>query len=209
MQSNHPLKITLNKGLFNFLSRELVISSDGLVVKKRINQSIQIKAGDITGYRFGVKWLRGVEFVFGREYQIFIERNNTRETKISFKSLYGYKRKEKAKIYSDILDALWEKVFDNVITDYLNRFDNHDTFEICDVEFNQEGLFIKVDKVLNSKKTFIAWEDVDTNDYQTYFVISSKSVPQKIYRGYSYLNDSNTGLLYSLTRTILKNKKYT
>nr|WP_276900785.1 hypothetical protein [Pedobacter kyonggii] len=40
-------------------------------------------------YRFGIKWIRGFEFIVGRKYQLLIKNSDGEMIKISFGSYYG------------------------------------------------------------------------------------------------------------------------
>ena len=46
---------------------------------------------------------------------------------------------------------------------------------------------------------------MDTKDYYTYFTIFSKSNALNINRGYSYMYDWNTDLLFNVINTFLNN----
>ncbi|MDD5151222.1 MAG: hypothetical protein PHC28_12235, partial [Flavobacterium sp.] len=65
---------------------------------------------------------------------------------------------------------------------------------------------IKVSGFASEEEKLILWNDLDAKDYHTYFTIFSKSNTININRGYSYMNDWNTDLLYNVIRTFLNNK---
>jgi hypothetical protein len=64
-----------------------------------------------------------------------------------------------------------------------------------------------VNGIIKEEPKTIPWEEVRTRDYRNYFAIYSIENPTNINRGYNYKDDWNTGVLYSVVRTILNTKK--
>ena len=168
--------------------------------------NIKIKAEDIKDYKFGIKWLKGLQFTIGREYQIIIRTYSNNITPIKFKTFYGYKKQYFSELYENILSSIWKKYFCKIADSYIERFYNYENFSLCNVLFEKEGVTIKVDKTLKSVDTFIQWEDIRTMDYYTYFVIYSNQNPNDISGAFYYQEDWNITVLYSVIRTILKKK---
>lgn len=169
--------------------------------------STVIDANDIIAYKFGIRWIKGIEFTIGREYQIFIESKSKGVLEIKFKTYYSYKNNELFQKYSSILDDLWKVYFDGIAANFIKLFYNNETFNIGDIFINQKGVIINLSGIFSMKPQEIPWKNVRTQDYQTYFSIYSSENPSKINRGYSYLEDWNTTVLYCVLRTILRDKK--
>lgn len=96
--------------------------------------------------------------------------------------------------------------FRELSQNYICRLKNNETFYIGDVKFSKEGVTIKISGIMREEEKFIYWNELETNDYNTYFMIYSKSDAKNINRGYSYMNDWNTDLLYNVIRTTLNEK---
>lgn len=202
----------MESSIFNFKSfvldnkQKTLVLNDDVIELQSHSKSICFERKNILAYRFGVRWIKGIEFTIGREYQIFIKNKNEDILPIKFKTYYGYKNKELTKTYLNILDKIWFTYFDDLADYFLKKFEDHEEFTIGDVHFNKTGLQINISGLFSTQKTTIDWNHVKTHDYRTYFSVYSSQNPDKINRGYSYLEDWNTNLLYSVIRTILKNK---
>jgi hypothetical protein len=156
-------------------------------------------ATDIVASRYGIKWIKGYQFVIGRIYCVDIKSNDDRIIKIRLKSLYGINGKKLNEKYVNIVNALYDHILDNISRNYLNQFAGSIEFEIMGVAFKSSGL------VFVDKKKLIKWEDLGTKNYSTYYALFSKSDPA-IHKTSEYLRDWNTGILYSVSRQILKDK---
>jgi len=87
----------------------------------------------------------------------------------------------------------------------LDRFYSDEEILINEVFITKTGIKFK-SGLLSTSTTFIKWDDLRTSNYQTYFVIYSIKNSKKINRAYYYIDDWNTGVLYSFLRTILNEK---
>ena len=72
--------------------------------------------------------------------------------------------------------------------------------------FNKDYIELHISGIVSQKRIRISWENVRSRNYFTYFSIYSNENPAEINRGYSYKEDWNTNVLYSVTRTILETK---
>jgi len=156
---------------------------------------------DIIGFRYGVKWINGYQFTIGRVYCIDIQNKQNKIIKLRLKSIYGIRKKLLTEKYATIVNTLYDNFFDNISKDYLSRFDNKIDFELAGLFFTQSGIS------LNKKSKPISWDNVGTASYKSYYTIFSKSDPS-CYKAFEYLNDWNAGIIYSVSRQILKNKDF-
>lgn len=161
---------------------------------------------EITDYRFGVRWIR-FELTYGREYQIFVRNKENKIIKISFKSYFGRRKNLLHKLYSEILNELWNYYFIDIIDQFINKHLNDEEFSIGDVLFTKDTIELNVSGIFNQKKVAIPWDKIRTKAYYSYFSIYSVDNPSDINRGYSYKEDWNTNVLHSVLRTLLKQKK--
>lgn len=160
---------------------------------------------EIKDYRFGVRWI-SFEFTYGREYQIFVRNKENKVIKISFKSYFGRKKNILHKLYDEILTELWNFYFEDIIDKLIEKHLNDEEFSIGKVEFKKDTIELNVSGIFNEKKVSIPWDKIRTKAYRSYFSIYSIDNPSEINSGYSYKEDWNTNVLYSVIRTLLKQK---
>lgn len=196
------LNIVIKRGLTDNASRQVVINNELVKFEDKniLNNTFTAFLKDeIAEYKFGIYWLR-LDLTFGRQYRIYIRNINGKVLKINFKTYFGRRVNEYHKKYNDILDALWKHHFGPITDTYLRKFQNEEEFMITNVHFTKDGVDLK------GKNMFIPWSDVRTSDYHSYFSIYSIKKPDRINKGYSYMEDWNTSVLCSVLRTILKFK---
>jgi hypothetical protein len=159
--------------------------------------STKFEKESIVKFKFGIKWLNGYAFTFGRIYCIDIENIHGKQIKLRLKSIYGINLKSLTEKYSKIVDSLQDYYFDEISRKYLNDFSNNIIFKINNIEYDIYGV--------NFEKFSIPWEDLQTKNYRNYFSISSKSDNKK-HILIDYMYDWNGTVIYSVTRKILLDK---
>ncbi len=186
-------------------SKQLIISKESIQlnsVGKEIEKVLHFDKRDVAEYRFGMKWIRGYAFTIGREYQIFIKDWMDRVIKISFKSIYGYRKNELHERYSKIIRALWDHHLTDIASAYYQQISKGETVHICGVEITNRDITIESQNILNKKKIVIPWELLGTQEYHTYYALFSIENPAELNCTYNYLDDWNAGLLFSVIETI-------
>ena len=181
-------QLTIDNDFIEFDNKDLVSDSPTKLLKP-----------NIAGVRHGIKWINGYQFVIGRIYCIDLLTVDKEVLKIRLKSLYGIRKHQLAEKYGKIVNALYDNFFDDISRDFLGKFSEKNDFQVAGISFTQTGM------TLDSKSETIPWEDLGTKSYSTYYAIFSKSNP-KHYKAVEYLNDWNTGVLYSVSRHILMEK---
>ncbi|MBO9674479.1 MAG: hypothetical protein J7577_13610 [Sphingobacteriaceae bacterium] len=175
--------------------------------KLALPTTIDLSKEEPIQYRFGIKWITGYKFVIGRKYQLFIRNSSGETVKISFGSYYGINKVPLFNQYIEILNQLWRSYFDGLVDQYLALFEQKIPFTLANVRFDEFGIKIKSVNLIKGEEKSLLWADVGTKDYQTYFAIYSKQTPSMINKSYSYLNDWNIRVLYSVVQTILIRRK--
>lgn len=199
----------IKRGFTDNISRELLFDENFLKFQDKDNVTnlyTIFQKDKIKDYRFGIRWIR-FEFTYGREYQIYVRNKENKTIKITFKSYFGRKRKILHTLYNEILDALWEFYFSEMINNFIEKHENGEEFSIGDVQFNKDNISLNVSGIFKQNRMSIPWEKVRTRNYHRYFSIYSEENPSEVNRGYNYLEDWNTAVLYSVLRTILRDKK--
>lgn len=152
------------------------------------------KKDEIAGFRFGIEPIKGYVFKIGRRYCVDIRGDDRRIMKIRFTSLYNVRSLALRKKYISILDAFFDIHQDNIIDRYIDLFNQHSYVEIL-------GTTFKRDSVLFNGHD-IPYEDLGVKEYTGYFALFSKSNP-KVYKAYSYLNDWNSAVVFTLYKRLL------
>ena len=198
---SQPLEIKVKSSILD-RDRTLIIDPEYIEFDdKDLKESkpARIAKSDITGFKFGLKPVRGYYFYIGRIYCIDVKGSQDQQIKIRIKSLYGIRKKELTQKYSSIVKALYGYYMDEIILKYLNQFSNKEQFEIAGVIFNTDGV------IFNEKIGVVTWFDLGTRTYYNYYTLYSMQQPAK-YKAFEYINDWNTAILYSVSRQILKDK---
>jgi hypothetical protein len=159
----------------------------------------KIYISDIEAFRYGLKWIKGYQFVIGRIYCMDIKSTHGAIIKLRLKSLYGVNKKAIHQKFSTIIDKLYDKYFDSMSMAYLQQFEEGKKIELLGVAFETPGItFI-------NKGVHIPWQEVGSKTYTTYYSLFSKSTPE-VYMTFEFVSDWNAGILYSVSRQILLNK---
>jgi hypothetical protein len=201
MSNQQTIKLTIKSSILDRY-RQLVIDKN--YIEFGDNELIatpptKFNKEDITGFRYGIKWINGYQFTIGRTYCIDIQNKNGKIIKLRLKSLYGVRKKQLTNKYIQIVNALHDCFFDDLSRQYLTKFNENIEFELGGLLFSQKGISFK------ANSDAIPWEDIGTASYRTYYTIYPKSDPNQ-YKAFEYLYHWNTGVVYSVSRQILKNK---
>lgn len=183
-------------------NNKLILESHQITLLENNEIISQIKSEDIDAYRFGIAWITGAVFSIGRLYKIDIRSKNNIDTiKIRLRTVYGVRKYILDEKYNQILDALFNIYWNDVIKSFLDKIDIGENITVCNILINKNG--VHFDKGRNNH--FISWEDIDSRIYHDYYSISSKKNPH-CYITFTFLDDWNAGIIYSVTRGILLQK---
>lgn len=195
-------EFTIVRGLFDTRKRQLTIDEYFLKFEnKDHNEDLFtiISKNEIIGIRYGIHFIKGLEFYIGREYQIFIKTKSGKELKIFFKLFYRRKLNEKHQLFFDIVNELWNQYFDEILNSYIQRYNNSEEFNLCGVVFK--------DTYIQFDKKEISYHDLAIKKYSHYFMIYSKENQYKNKMLY-YLKDNNAVILVELLNIIIKNGQF-
>ncbi|OBW42654.1 hypothetical protein AB670_00959 [Chryseobacterium sp. MOF25P] len=195
-------EFTIVRGLFDTRKRQLTIDEYFLKFEnKDHNEDLFtiISKNEIIGIRYGIHFIKGLEFYIGREYQIFIKTKSGKELKIFFKLFYRRKLNEKHQLFFDIVNELWNQYFDEILNNYIQQFSNSEEFNLCGVVFK--------DTCIQFDKKEISYHDLAIKKYSHYFMIYSEENQYKNKMLY-YLKDNNAVILIELLNIIIKNGQF-
>jgi hypothetical protein len=133
----------LIKSTFLDRNRKLVLDDDFIEFddKDLITASAaKIYTSDIEAFRYGLRWIKGYQFVIGRTYCMDIKSTQGEIIKLRLKSLYGVNKKAIHQKFSAIIDTLYDKYFDRMSMAYLQQFEEGNKFELLGVTFETPGI---------------------------------------------------------------------
>lgn len=188
------LKLELKSNFFGE-KKELTIDKEFLKFDDKNFSKLEIAE-----IRYGIKAIQGYEFRIGRIYCIDVRNVTGDIIKIRLMSVYHINKKRLKNKYLSILNALFENYINELSSVFIKMFNNKIDFSILGVNFTDQGIQLK------DKDSIITWDDLGTKNYARYYSLFSKSDKNK-YRAFYYLEDWNTSVLYSVSRSILHAKK--
>ncbi|MDB5134442.1 MAG: hypothetical protein JWP37_1045 [Mucilaginibacter sp.] len=187
----------------NRTSKKILFADEGLTIEKPLSfdPTLFIPGENISAFRFGVKDLYGYKFVFGRQYFIETKDFKNKIFRLKLNSYYGIRRKTYYRIWSELLQYLWDFYLVNQLSYYTELYNIQQIFELAGVTFHSDG--ISWDK--NNK---LLWNEIAVKSYQTYFMIHHIDNPKK-YKCCVFSIDWNAVVLQSLLKDIVKEHKKT
>lgn len=209
MSETDKSTFTIKRGLLDNLKRELIITPDFIQFQDKEAYDKPYTRFDkeqIVACRCGIRWLDGLKFTIGREYQIFIKDNKDKVLKINFSTFYGINKSRLQETYVQIVGKLWEYYFLPMAQNYLDKYNKGISFELCNVKIEKDAVTIKSTAGFFTKEVSIPWNDLGSSDYSTYFALYSKKEPASINCSFNYHEQWNVMVLFSVIRTIEKNR---
>jgi hypothetical protein len=179
------------------ISRRLTFTNEGLTIEKvrSFDPPVFIGAKDISAFRFGVNWITGYKFTFGRQYIVQILDSENRISSVKLNSYYQIRRKAYGEIWSKIINQLWKNFFINTYNYYHDLYSVKQEFTLADVKFHPFGI--------SWYDGSLFWNEIALSNYRTYFMIHHKDDLKKIKRC-SFKNDWNALILQTLLKEIIK-----
>lgn len=194
-------EFTIVRGLFDTRKRALIIDEERIRFENKDLKNdlfTVIDKKDITGIRYGIHFINGYHFTVGREYLIFIRLSSGNELRISFKLFYGRKLKEKHQLYVEIVDALWDNFFNDILDQYDRKLENSEVLTIAGIEIAGDRIKFNRSEIL--------FKDLDLKQYYHYFMVFSKKNPH-LNKMLYYLKDQDAVILLNILNNIIKNER--
>ncbi|WP_294298615.1 hypothetical protein [uncultured Chryseobacterium sp.] len=194
-------EFTIVRGLFDTRKRALIIDEERIRFENKDLKNdlfTVIDKKDITGIRYGIHFINGYHFTVGREYLIFIRLSSGNELGISFKLFYGRKLKEKHQLYVEIVDALWDNFFNDILDQYDRKLENSEVLTIAGIEIAGDRIKFNRSEIL--------FKDLELKRYYHYFMVFSKKNPH-LNKMLYYLKDQDAVILLNILNNIIKNER--
>jgi hypothetical protein len=185
----------IKRSFLGNLPRKLVIHEDCFEFQSK-NSLVRIDKDSILGIKYGIHFIKGLEFYIGRDYQIIFVLNNGKEFKINFKTFYKYKLNEKHQLYKEIIDAVWDFCISDLVMNLYYKFNENLSFNILNINFENK-------KILLNKK-WLNIEEVEIKSYYDKFIIYEIENPENSSHLLFYLKDTNAVVLWSLLNRLKK-----
>jgi len=204
------INLIIKRGLLDNRERQLIITPDYIQFDDRkllTDPHTVFKKDEITDFRYGIRWIEGMYFTIGREYEIYIRNAQGKVIKISFKSLYGINKNKFYKVYTDILDAIWKFYFDDLTKILLQKYILGEDIQIGKIQLTQRNVIIKSSGIFLEQDKEIPWDKIRTKEYVSYFAVYSKDDATNINAGYYYHQDWNSLVLKYVLQSILDEKR--
>ena len=181
----------------NRVYKQVIFTKDGLTIKKLQGfvPDIFLAAENITGFRYGVNWLRGYAFTIGRQYIIQVMDAEKNVISIKLNSFYKIRSAAYLKAWSNIINQLWYNYFVNNLNFYYDLYSIKQDFELSGVVFRPSG--IEWDNIS------LPWNEIALSNYVTYFMIHHKTDLKKT-KSRNFKNDWNALVLQELLKRIVK-----
>jgi len=134
--------VELPKLLLDKTSRRFFFNEKGLMIEdcKRPGRVVDIPIHAIQSFRFGVKWIRGLQFIVGRHFFIELKDSDNQVIAIKFSSYYGFRKKAYTEIYQNLINTVWDHYFTYQLNYYVELYNNHEAFSLNHINFTADGI---------------------------------------------------------------------
>ena len=165
---------TIKRGLLDRIPRQLLITPDFISFENKSSASgifTKFYKDEITDYRYGINWIRGLEFTIGREFLFYVRNSSMEVLKINFKTFYNIKKKESYKLSNDVLNSLWKFHFGLLANKLFNALVEGKEVTIGKATLTNEVIIVKENGIIKDDYKTFYWDDLKAKDYHTYFAI--------------------------------------
>jgi len=189
-------------GLFsNKIRRRIIFETEGITIEKpfSFDSSTFIPAENIAAIRLGVKWIRGLWWVVGRQYIIELKLNSGGITRLNLNSYYNLRVQTYEEAWTDTISHLYTFYFSEQLNMYLELLYMRQPFEILGVTFHEEGISW-------GKNGIVPWRQIALSNYRAYFVVHHKQ-NVRLNKSFNFLNDWNAYILQAIMKYVIEEHK--
>ena len=177
--------------------KKVIFTMKGLTIEKpfSLSPAVFIPAENICSFRYGINWIRGYSFVFGRQYLVQIQDFQNKVYSIKLNSYYRIRSEAYHKALTDIFSQLWHNYFVHNFNYYIDLYKINQEFELGGVKFRPSGI--------SWDGGSLFWNEIALSNYNTYFMIHHRDNPKKN-KSCNFKNDWNAFVLQSVLKEIVK-----
>ncbi len=182
----------------NRISKRLIFETEGITIEKpfSFDSSTYIPAENLAAIRLGVKWIRGLWFVFGRQFIIELKLTDNTVTQLYMNSYYGLRVQTYEEAWNDTIRHLYGFYFSGQLNMYMELINIKQPFELLGVTFHPEGISW-------GKNSILPWNQIATSNYRSYFVVHHKQ-NVRLNKSFNFLNDWNAYLLQAMLKYVVE-----
>lgn len=187
----------IKRSFWDNLPRKLVFQNDYFEFQNKNTKNAPLTRVDknsVVGIKYGIHFIKGLEFYIGRDYQVIFVLNHGKELKINFKTFYRYKLNEKHQMYRNLIDVVWDFCITDLVMNYYNQFIGNQLFIVCGLRFENKQILLN--------KKWLNANEIEVKSYMDKFVIYEIANPENSSNILYYLKDVNAVVLWSLIKKI-------
>ena len=150
----------------------------------------------VTGWLYAVTPIELDMFTVGRKYVIQL-RTDEEEFHIVLKDVFGISRQYFARLYEEIIDALWVSVSGRLTDELVGKLKEGSVVKIGNCEVSRAGIELK--------GFLVRWADMSWQRNYNRLTINSKS-NQSVWTNLYYAETYNTDILMNLLRWVFNER---
>ncbi len=104
------------------------------------------------------------------------------------------------------MDGIWDYYFHDLYDQLWQRFYSGEQVMVENLQINQDGIVIEMKGLMNKQQKTIAWQQVRTVNYHSYFGIYDANDAAGTHATFNYLESWNAWLIHILIKGILNEK---
>lgn len=179
------------------LTKEIIISSDFITLKKNMKIQKTVNLRDFDGIRYGIRWISFL-IPLGLKFIIKIKPKDGKPLIIYMYSIFGLQHKKQHHKLKEIHASIWEKFLQEKCLTLLAKLEKGETIQFDHININKHQ-FSLIDKNKKIKSYFIT--DIDIVEFRTFYTLVTKSNRKPIL-DLDYLTNWHAAIIYTLIKSI-------
>lgn len=157
-------------------------------------RSTRFNKNDIIDFKYGTGAIHWYKYVIGKEYAVTLKDAAGRQLKIVLENLFNIHKGFK-ELYTDIVNDVWTLYHNDLVERIVESFHAKEEVRIQGIKLLPKGVQLRDD-------TFLPWDRVGVNEYNTYFTVYDDDNP--VVHSRINFNEFGTETLWCTLRTLLK-----
>lgn len=157
-------------------------------------KSARFKKNDIVDFKYGTDDIHWYKYIIGKEYAVTLQDAAGHQLKIVLENFFNF-HKGFQELYTDIVNDIWTLYHNDLVERIVGRFHAKEEIKIQGIKLLPKGVQLRDD-------TFLPWDRVGVNEYNTYFTVYDDDNP--VIHSRINFNEFGTETLWCTLRTLLK-----